>query len=263
MCLALIAINQHPRYPLIILSNRDEFYQRATIAAHYWPDYPQLFAGKDLEAGGTWLGVNRQGNFALLTNYRNPGVHSDTMKSRGLLVKNYLTANPAAAPSHYIEQIASMADQYNPFNLFVGNTQEVIYYSNVAKINSKLTTGLYGISNHLLETPWFKVLRAKKAFNRVKNDLLHYETPEHIGDLLFPILEDRTLAPNHLLPHTGVPTELEKSLSSIFVYVPYHGYGTRCSNLILFSDKESFFSERIFINGQATTLQTTQISFLN
>jgi uncharacterized protein with NRDE domain len=259
MCLALIAINQHPLYPLIIISNRDEFYQRATIAAHYWPDYPQIYAGKDLEAGGTWLGVNQQQHFALLTNYRDPSAHSDSLKSRGLLVKNYLTTNT----SQYMEQIMATADQYNPFNLLAGNRQEVIYYSNVAKKIKKLTSGLYGISNHLLETPWFKVLRAKEEFNKIKNEFLLSKTPKQMGDLLFPILEDHTLAPDALLPHTGVPETLEKSLSSIFVYVPSHRYGTRSSSLILFAENELFFSERIFVDGKETSLHTTKIDFLS
>ncbi len=262
MCLALIAINQHPLYPLIILSNRDEFYKRATAPAHYWPESPNLFAGQDLEGGGTWLGVNKNSSFALITNYRNPNAYDPLMQSRGLLVKNYLLDSTRILPSVYINKIVPNAMRYNPFNLFVGTINTLVYYSNIENKAKELTPGLYGISNHLLDTPWYKVLRAKELFNKRLGKLRASANPEQIEDLLFPILEDCRLAPDNLLPQTGVPIELEKSLSSIFVTVPNHEYGTRSSTLILFTKENIFFSEKIFIQGEATSLKKTNIKTL-
>lgn len=262
MCLALIAINQHPLYPLIILSNRDEFYKRSTAPAQYWQESPNLFAGQDLEGGGTWLGVNKNSGFSLITNYRNPSTYDSLMQSRGLLVKNYLLDSAKTSPSAYISKVAPDSMRYNPFNLFVGTINSLVYYSNVGNKAQTLTPGLYGISNHLLDTPWYKVLRAKALFGEKTNTLRAYTDPEQIEDLLFPILEDRNLAPEYLLPQTGLPIELEKSLSSIFVAVPGHEYGTRSSTVILFTQENIFFAEKIFIQGVAASLNRTTIKTL-
>lgn len=257
MCLALIAIGQHPRYPLIILSNRDEFYERASASAHYWDEAPDVFAGKDLLAGGTWLGVNKQGRFSLITNYRNPDTYNSSMQSRGVLVKNYLENQ--LSPSAYIKKIAPIAHYYNSFNLLVGTIEQIICFSNVDNMAKKLTVGLYGISNHLLDTPWFKVLRAKELFNAVLDELKTQTDPIKTGQLLFSILEDKTLAPDRLLPHTGVSVELEKSLSSIFVTIPEHQYGTRSSTLLLFEKKNILFYEKTFVNAQTPSLKISSV----
>lgn len=156
MCLVLFAVGLHPQYPLIILSNRDEFYERATTPAQHWDEDPHVFAGKDFVAGGTWLGVNDQGCFACLTNYRNPAAYDPSKQSRGLLVKDYLSSKEPISPSVYIEKIAPVASHYNPFNLVVGSMSDILYYSNVDKKSMPLTSGLYGLSNHLLNTPWFR-----------------------------------------------------------------------------------------------------------
>ena len=260
MCLALIAIGQHPLYPLIILSNRDEFYKRATLPAHYWQESPNIFSGKDLIGGGTWLGVNKNGNFSLITNYRNPKANDLLKQSRGLLTKNFLLESIHTAPDHYIKKIAKNANNYNPFNLIVGNRTHITYYSNVINKMTELTTGLYGISNHLLDTSWYKVLRAKSLFGKLIAKLITYEDPHIIEGLLFPILEDRILAPDNLLPDTGIPIDLEKSLSSIFVDIPGHDYGTRSSTMLLFKQDKIFFSEKTFINTQTISLIRTNIA---
>lgn len=259
MCLALVAINLHPFYPLIVLSNRDEFYNRATIPAHFWPEAPNLFAGKDLAAGGTWLGVNQQGGFSLITNYRNPNIYDVALCSRGLLVKNYLLESIRTSPASYLQEILPSVHCYNPFNLLVGTIDELIYYSNVENKVKKLTHGLYGISNHLLDSPWYKLLKAKKLFNQSLDKVKLSKHPESIEELLFPILANRTLAPDHLLPQTGVPIDLEKLLSSIFVNVPNVGYGTRSSTLILFGKNTIFFSEKTFSNGALLSWSRTNI----
>ncbi len=258
MCLALIAINQHPLYPLIILSNRDEYYRRCSASAHYWEEAPYVFAGKDLECNGTWIGVNQKGNFSLVTNYRQPSTYNPTLTSRGLLVKNYLLKTKGS-PDGYIKNIMNDAKKFNLFNLIVGNKKELIYYSNTQKRAKKLTTGLYGLSNHLLDTPWYKMLRAKELFYQKNQKLLQNEMPEAIGNLLLPILEDKTLAPDSLLPDTGVTRSIEKQLSSIFVNIPEIQYGTRSSTLILFGLDSIFFTEKIFKETYALSCQTRKI----
>lgn len=260
MCLALIAIGQHPLYPIIILSNRDEFYNRATVPAHYWPENPHIFAGKDLVGGGTWLGVNKKGSFSLVTNYRSADASNLSSHSRGLLVKNFLFDGLQTAPSTYVKNIASVSHHYNPFNLIVGNMKDIVFFSNKTNKTKKLTTGLYGISNHLLDTPWCKLLKAKDLFNKLLDELRIYESPELIGELLFPILEDQTHAPDNLLPKTGIPVDLEKSLSSIFVTLPEHEYGTRSSTIILFEKNNIFFSEKTFINTKVTSFVLTKMN---
>lgn len=259
MCLALIAIGQHPRYPIIILSNRDEFYNRATVPAHYWPDHPTMFSGKDLLAGGTWLGVNKKGNFSLLTNYRTPAADHVLKKSRGLLVKNFLENNNVS-PLDYINNIAGSSAEYSSFNLIVGNLHEVIYYSNVINKTTRMRTGVHCLSNHLLNTRWHKTLKAKNLFHSLLGELLTYDDPVIIRDLLAPVLEDQTLAADNRLPQTGVSFALEKSLSSIFVTIPEANYGTRSSTITLIEKTNIFFSEKVFINGKAVSLQATNIA---
>ncbi|CEG57462.1 NRDE family protein [Legionella fallonii] len=248
MCLALIAVKQHPEYPIIILSNRDEFYIRPTEPAHYWQDSPRLFAGQDLVGGGSWLGINKNGQFALVTNYRNPKAYDTSLLSRGVLVKEYLQKN--IDPYAYIKTISPSAHQYNLYSLIVGNLNEIFYYSNVEEKTIKLKPGLYGLSNHLLDTPWYKVSRIKKLFKQALSRQVAANTPDQIEAHLFPILEDQTPAPDNLLPKTGVTQDLEKALSSIFVNIPQHDYGTRNSTLLLFSKNKVYFSEKVFKNAK-------------
>lgn len=250
MCLALLAIGQHPQYPVIILSNRDEFYNRATAPAHFWPENQDIYSGKDLAAGGTWLGVNKTGHFSLLTNYRNPELHKATNLSRGLLVKNFLE-DQHLSPEQYIQQIAKYSNNYNPFNLIVGTMRDIFCYSNVSNKTIPLTKGIHGISNHLLDTPWYKVIKAKNLLNNILNELVKLEDPITIRDMLATILEDKTPTPDNLLPQTGVPLELEQSLGSIFIDIPDYQYGTRSSTIILMKENNIFFSEKTFMNAKA------------
>lgn len=259
MCLALIAIDQHPRYPLIILSNRDEFYNRATIPAHYWPENPDIFAGKDRVGGGSWLGVNTKGHFSLVTNYRNPTAYDALKKSRGMLVTNFLNQNNLS-PSAYIDSIAAFSDTWNPFNLIVGNNSDIEYYSNMTNKTVTLTTGLHGISNHLLNTPWHKVVKARHLFLTLLDVLKTQEDPITIRELLFPVLADKTPTPDNLLPETGIPFELEKALGSIFVNILDYNYGTRSSTIILITKNNLSFCEKTFMNGKAISMQETTIA---
>lgn len=259
MCLALIAVDQHPLFPLIILSNRDEFYKRTSSPADFWLENPEIYSGQDLKEHGTWLGVNLKGHFSLVTNYRNPAEHRTSMVSRGLLVKNYLLESEYLSPKEYLNKIKLNSNHYNNFNLLVGTKHHIYYYSNVANEIKKLSSGLYGLSNHLLDTSWYKVSRAKELFYNLKNELQAISDPEQVIELLFPILADKNVAPDNLLPETGVEPYLEKLLSPIFINIPEHDYGTNQSSIVLFNHKNITFSEKKYENEHVLTPKTTVI----
>jgi uncharacterized protein with NRDE domain len=237
MCLIFISFQYHPKYKLIVAANRDEFYNRKTAAANYWSDHPQILAGRDLEAGGTWLGMSTSGKISMLTNYRDLKNINPAAPSRGQLVSDYLKSSITAQA--YMEGIESDGKRYNGFNLIVGNPEELWYYSNYRNGITKLAPGFYGISNHLLESPWPKVLIGKQkiapAFQ--KNDI--------DPDRVFEILYDDHIADDDQLPDTGLPLERERALSSMFIKTS--NYGSRCSTLVLVdASNEVLFAERVY-----------------
>ena len=235
MCLILFALADHPKYKLIVAANRDEFYARQTAVAGYWPDHPWILGGRDLEAGGTWMGMTRQGKIAMITNYRDP-LHIDpNAPSRGNLVSDYLI--DSVRPYDYLKSIQSRAKEYNGFNLLVGDVGELFYFSNYQDGIQKIQPGLHGLSNHLLETPWPKITRGKEKFKF----LLRQE--EITSQALLDVLYDDRQAADDQLPDTGVGTERERSLSSMFIKTG--NYGTRCSTVVLVSGQnEVIFEER-------------------
>lgn len=222
MCLILVAWKAHPDYPLVVAANRDEFFARPTAAAAFWTDAPDILAGRDLEAGGTWLGVTRQGRFAALTNYRDPASHRSGAASRGLLVADFLrSAQPAAG---YVAALETGGQTYNGFNLIAGDGEDLVWYSNVGGQARPLAPGIYGISNHLLDTPWPKVQAAKSALAAALAAL-----PDDTA--LFRLLRDDTVHADDKLPRTGVSLEWERLLSAAFVKAA--GYGTRNSTVLM------------------------------
>lgn len=223
MCLLFCAFDIHPSYRLIIAANRDEFYDRPSQRVFFWPGERGLLAGKDLQGGGTWFGITRSGRIAAITNYRDPRSHRNEAPSRGLLLTDYLLGS--AAPAKYLEGVKQQGAPYNGFNLIVGTTRELFYYSNRQGDVIALTPGLYGLSNHLLDTPWPKVARGKEAFG----DLLSQPgNPD--PEALFEILSDRSIAEDRLLPQTGIGLDWERILSARFIVSPT--YGTRSSTLL-------------------------------
>ena len=234
MCLIFAAINYHPVYKLIIAANRDEFYNRKTAAANYWQDYPNVLGGRDLQAGGTWMAMTKGGKISMLTNYRDPPNIMRDAPSRGFLVADYLEKNIDAGS--YLESLQPA--KYNGFNLILGTIDELWYLSNYKDGITKLDNGLYGLSNHLLDTPWPKVVRGKKKLVPIlgKSGL----TTEELMEFLY---DDEVATKD--LPNTGVTPELERALSSMFIKTP--GYGSRCSTVVLV-DKENRvqFSERVY-----------------
>jgi uncharacterized protein with NRDE domain len=236
MCLIFLSVNNHPDFKLIVAANRDEFYNRKTAPAEFWSDHPEVLGGRDLEAGGTWLGVSKSGRISMITNYRDLTNINPKAPSRGQLVLDYLTSR--VSPSAYLQSLEPKAKQYNGFNLITGTPDELWYFSNYREGVQELQPGLYGLSNHLLETPWPKVANGKR---KMKELLSKSFKPEDFFNLLF----DDQVAADNLLPDTGVGLERERALSSMFIKSP--GYGTRCSTVVMVDNSHQiFFTERVY-----------------
>lgn len=237
MCLIFFSINEHPDYKLIIAANRDEFYERATAPAQFWTDHPQVLAGRDLEAGGTWLGITKTGKISMLTNYRDPSNINPKAPSRGKLVMDYLIG--PLAPAQYLNNIAEQGSTYNGFNLLAGTPDEMYYYSNYGADVKKLDPGFYGLSNHLLDTPWPKVVNGKL---RIK-PLVYAQKIDK--EKIFTEMYNDEIAADSSLPQTGLSVDRERALSSMFIKTP--NYGSRCSTLLMVdNDNRVSFTERTY-----------------
>jgi uncharacterized protein with NRDE domain len=237
MCLIFLALKRHPLYKFVLAGNRDEFYKRRTAPASFWPEHTDIVGGRDLEAGGTWLAMRSNGRIGMVTNYRDPKNIDPNAPSRGHLVSRYLeTAIPV---SEYVEQLQPAAKNYNGFNLLVGNPDELWYLSNYKNGFEVLREGTYGLSNHLLETPWPKVKRGKENFGKIlASESVTEET-------LFNMLFDDMRAEDDQLPDTGIGLDRERALSAMFIKSP--GYGTRCSTVILVDNNNNVsFKERVY-----------------
>lgn len=240
MCLILLAYRYHPRWPLVVAANRDEYFARPTAPARFWPTKPQLLGGCDLRDGGTWLGVTRAGRFAAVTNFRDPRHQIPNAPSRGLLVRDYL-CDPRA-PAHLLETLQPRAADFNGFNLLAGDPQSLWYFSNRDGDPRRLAPGLYGLSNHLLDTAWPKVADGKQALQQ------WLDTEPPAVEPLFAVLGDRQPASDHLLPDTGISRDWERALSARFIQTP--DYGTRSSTVVLLrADGALSFTERSFGPG--------------
>lgn len=219
MCLILVGWQVHPAYPLVVAANRDEFHARPTASAAFWDEDAQVFGGRDLEAGGTWLGATRDGRFAAVTNVREPGA-AKGKRSRGELTARFLLEKQAALA--YAEALTP--DDYSGFNLLLGDRETLAYVTNRDPGHQILNPGVYGLSNHRLDTPWPKLLKARENFSRALDRL-----PDETA--FFELLADRSIEADDRLPDTGVPLAWERLLSAVFVQSPE--YGTRASTLLL------------------------------
>ena len=236
MCLILFAYRAHPAYRLVVAANRDEWFRRPTAPAAFWADAPEILAGRDLEQGGTWLGVTKHGRFAAITNFRDPGNHRADAPSRGRLVSAFLRA--AIAPTAYLEQLGPDASAYNGFSLLVGDRTSLAYFSNREGRIRDLEPGIYGLSNHLLDVQWPKVQLGKRRLAAWLHD-------DRRPEALLALLDDTRAAPDAALPRTGVSPEWERRLSSLRIIG--EGYGTRSSTaLVIGSAGEIRFAERSF-----------------
>jgi len=254
MCLLAVAFHKHPEAPLIVASNRDEYYSRPTMPMHWWDDAPVL-AGRDLQASGTWMGVTRGGRFAAITNYRNvpeSGKTPERPLSRGKLVTDFLCAAEPAA--RWARDMRPVLADYGEFNLLVYDGCELLYLNNYHDDQArKLEPGFYALSNSLLDSPWPKVDYARQRLQASVERAAQVDD-DVIAGLLDNLALQQTYAP-HLLPNTGVPQEWEEILSSPFIVAP--GYGTRASTVLaMFATGGVKVVERSFEAGQKTSEQS-------
>ncbi len=242
MCLILFALNTHPKYKLILAANRDEFFSRKTQFADFWDEDKNILAGRDVVSGGSWLGVTSSGRFIAITNYRNPEMDIHNPQSRGALSREFLS--DAQSTSEFIARIAFTRHQFNGYNLLLCDNGfgSLTHYSNITNVSTTIKQGIHGLSNSLLDSPWPKVELGKimladaiSATNINPNDLIS-------------LLKNYDTAPDHLLPKTGISTDLEKKLSPVFISMK--GYGTRCSTALLVDKKNEVSFLEVSYNEQ-------------
>jgi len=237
MCLILLSYRMHNRYPLILAANRDEFYERPSAAVSLWNEAPGVVAGKDLQRGGTWLGITKTGRLAMLTNYRERPPFGRDAPSRGWLVRDFLCCQEE--PKAYLERIEVEKAEYNGFSLILGDMNNLFYMSNRGDM-LELSPGLYGLSNRLLDTPWPKVKRGKEFLGSLLS-----KSDKPLPEDIFHILADRSKPRDDELPDTGIGLEWERILSAIFITSPK--YGTRSSSVIMIDRRNHvMFIERVF-----------------
>lgn len=243
MCIAYFQIG-NSEWPLFIAANRDELHKRPTISARPWHDRPSIISGIDVLAGGTWLGVNHNGRYALLTNYRDLDNIKTDATSRGNLVSDFLITD--LSPKDYIENIFNVSDSYNGFNLVIGDLKLNSHYylsnsfGNKPDYYSKyqeLKHDKYILTNHVLDTPWPKSQLLYNNFEKFDLNMLHLSF-----DKILDVLQDTTRPDDKDLPDTGIDLELERLLSSPFII--NDEYGTRCSTIIaIHKSGKAFFTE--------------------
>lgn len=252
MCLIVFSYKNNPDYPFVLATNRDEFYDRPTQAAHVWQTSPKIIAGKDKKAGGTWLGISETGRFAALTNHRKMDDIKEDTTSRGIIVKDFLLSE--REPLEYLKELQHNGDQFNGFNLIAGKFDDLYYLSNRKEGVHKVNPGNHALSNAFLDTPWPKTEYASAAFQEILNNDSADEE-----NLLKMLQHDETY-PIERLPNTGLPKELEKAVSSVFIQT--ENYGTRSSTLVIVdNDKNVHFVERTYIPGSKETDQTVRFEF--
>ncbi|MDH3453769.1 MAG: NRDE family protein [Desulfuromonadales bacterium] len=241
MCLILVAHQRNEQLPLLVLANRDEFYARPTAAAQPWAESPGMIAGRDLVSGGTWFGA-RNARWATVTNIREGlrDKENHSSKSRGWLVRDYLQGE--LSPADFLASIETTIGDFAGFNLLLGDGRELWYASSRTSGARLLPPGVYGLSNHLLDTPWPKVVRGKAGVNQLLN-----QSPFN-QEAAFTLLSDPTRAIDTELPDTGIPLDWERALSAIFISLPE--YGTRCSTLLkVNAEGRRLLVERRFADG--------------
>jgi uncharacterized protein with NRDE domain len=249
MCLILFAINSHPKFSLMLAANRDEFLARPTRAMQWW-DSPRILAGKDLQAGGTWMGIDETGRWGAVTNFRGPGGSKPNARSRGELVTSFLSSRNS--PNEFLQSLQTRLEDYSGFNLLVSDGQQVWYITNRTDTKStpvELKPGVYGLSNHSLDTPWPKVQLGKSKLTSLleSSSAMNHES-------MFNLLSDDSRPEDEALPDTGIGLEKERLLSSMFIESP--NYGTRCSTSLFIGKSGVRISERTIQSGS-----TVEFSF--
>lgn len=248
MCLISIQLSQNASYKLMLVANRDEQYDRPSLPAHFWPDHPDLLAGKDLSARGTWLGITKQGRIAAVTNsYLMTIQESDQKLSRGNLVMDYLTGT--TGPEDYLNQVRQQRTDYNGFNLIIGSSDNLHHYNNILDEINVLQTGNHTISNATLDTPWPKVTRTKAAMAELASSSLLDE------EAIFRIMADRTPPPDDQLPDLPLDLPTLRAVSANFIQT--ERYGTRSTSLILIdhSDRVTFVERSYLPDGTTSDVR--------
>ncbi len=225
MCLILFALNSHEKYKLILAANRDEFFDRPAVVVDFWPENKNVMGGKDQVSGGTWLGLRNDGRFIAVTNFRDSDYKKTFERSRGELSGSYLLGSDTA--TEFLVRTSGNRKQYSGFNLLVSDNcfESMIYYSSITDKTMVTNEGIHGLSNAYLDTPWPKVTTGIKNLQNLMASG-SFETSD-----LIALLKDNTPAPDDQLPDTGIPFDLEKKLSPVFISMK--GYGTRCSTALL------------------------------
>ncbi len=261
MCLIGIAWQAHPDFPLIVAANRDEFHARPTAPSAWWPDAPHLLAGRDLQSGGAWMGITRNGRFAALTNVRDPGTQLTQAPTRGALVADFLCGD--ASPARYAAGLATPSVHYNGFNLLAGTPAQLMVTGNRGAAAQALPPGIYGLSNALLDTPWPKVTALKTALGAALDGMVA-EGPlqSRVSGMLaalFFALGNAQPAPDAQLPDTGVPLERERALSAALIIAPV--YGTRASTVLCVAHDGTAIWEERSITPEGRVAHTVREQF--
>ncbi len=253
MCLIIFLYDKHPDYRCILAANRDEFYDRPTSPLAFWDDSPAVLAGRDLKGKGPWLGITKNCRIAAITNFREPALFKPDAPSRGLLVSDYLTGTKT--PEIYLKHIKTIGYRYNGFNLLLGDSNGLYYYSNKMDQIKELKPGLYGLSNHLLDTSWPKVEKGKTGLKKLLAGKKQINTED-----IFSLLADRTFVPDDRLPDTGIGLKWEQILSSLFITSDI--YGTRSSSIVLIDrSHEASLAERSFIPGKPGSVEQKTLNY--
>jgi uncharacterized protein with NRDE domain len=253
MCLLVVAWMSHPRYRLVVAGNRDEFHDRPAAPLGWWNDAPGILGGRDLRAGGTWLGLARSGRVGLVTNFRDTDTRPSTdAPSRGQLVPRFLL--DAAPPARYLDELRPASAEFAGFNLLLGDAAGLHYYSNVGEEAPRaLAPGIYGLSNHRLDEPWPKLVRTRARFAAVL--AADDPAPADLADLL----ADRAPAEHAPPPDGGLPPDLERALSAPFVR--HDRYGTRCSTVVLVGHDGRTVVHELRFDPAGTQVGATRIEF--
>ena len=258
MCLLALALGRHARFPLVIAANRDEYFARATEPLQWWSPAPSaggILSGRDLAAGGTWMGLTAEGRLALLTNVRATGQNDPAAPSRGRIVSDWLSSIDPI--DRFWQRTA--AQHHNGFNLIAADWRRggCFRVSSTSAGPEPIEAGLYGLSNAGFDSPWPKVLALKARLAEALEDAT---ATDALAARLFAALSDRSVAPDAALPSTGLPLEAERGLSSAFVDMPERGYGTRSSTLVIVERTEgppgldvAHVFERTFDESRAPT----------
>jgi uncharacterized protein with NRDE domain len=243
MCLIAFNWVEHPVYKLVLVANRDEYFDRPTDSLRRWES--GMYAGRDRKAGGTWLGIHPNGRFAALTNYRDIPNEREGKRSRGDLIPGFI--NSPLTVSGYLDLLQTEKHQYNGFSLIVVEGTEMWYISNYQSEAIQVTPGVHGLSNALLDTPWAKVQRAKK-------NLEGLISAEFVGlDALGGLLQSRDYAPEAMLPSTGLDRQLERSVSAQFIRVEdYYGTVNTTALLWKYSGEVEILEQRYIPDSEKT-----------